>query len=192
VSSTFTSAIQVFQTDGVIRSNQLTDNRIGINLIQSPNCLVEDNVAESAAAFTASVNAQSLSVAHVRVADASNNAQIRNNTLIGGNQGIFILGSAGVAIDSNIVRDTVSAGLIIGVGVSVINSAGVEAHNNNIEGNASLGMQVVGASGVVNATNNWWGSSDGPSGVGPGSGDAVTANVNFSPFLTAPNPAARD
>jgi nitrous oxidase accessory protein NosD len=192
VRSTFTSAIQVFQTDGVIRSNQLTDNRIGINLIQSPNCMVEDNVVESTAAFTASVNAQNLSVAHVRVADASNNAQIRNNALIGGNQGISTVGSAGVVIDSNIVRDTVSAGLILGVGVSVINSAGVEAHNNNIEGNASFGMQVVGASGVVNATNNWWGSSDGPSGVGPGSGDAVTANVSFSPFLTAPNPAAGD
>jgi nitrous oxidase accessory protein NosD len=192
VRNTFSSAIQVFQTDGVIRLNQLTDNRIGINLIQSPNCLVEDNVAESTAAFTASVNAQNLSVAHVRVADASNNARIRNNALIGGNLGIFILGSAGVAIESNVVRDTVNAGLILGVGVSVINSAGVEAHNNNIEGNSSFGMQVVGASGVVNATNNWWGSSDGPSGVGPGSGDAVTANINFSPFLTEPNPAAGD
>jgi nitrous oxidase accessory protein NosD len=192
VRNTFSSAIQVFQTDGVIRLNQLTDNRIGINLIQSPNCVVEANVAESTAAFTASMNAQNLSVGHVRVADASNNAQIRNNALIGGNLGISLVGSAGVAIDSNIVRDTVSAGLIIGVGISVINSAGVEAHNNNIEGNASFGMLVVGASGVVNATNNWWGSGDGPSGLGPGSGDVVTANVNFSPFLTEPNPAAGD
>jgi nitrous oxidase accessory protein NosD len=193
VRSTFSSAIQVFQTDGVIRLNQLTDNRLGVNLIQSPNCLVERNVAESTAAFTASVNAQNLSVGHLRVADASNNAQIRNNTLIGGNLGISILGCVGVVIDSNVVRDTVSAGLIIGVGISVISgSAGVEANNNNIEGNASFGMLVAGASGVVNATNNWWGSGDGPSGVGPGSGDAVTANVNFSPFLTAPNPAAGD
>ena len=61
VRNTFSSAIQVFQTDGVIRLNQLTDNRIGINLIQSPNCLVEANVAESTAAFTASMNAQNLS-----------------------------------------------------------------------------------------------------------------------------------
>ena len=128
----------------------------------------------------------------MRVADASNNAQIRNNALIGGNLGISLLGSAGVVINSNIVRDTVNAGSILGVGISVINSTGVEAHNNNIEGNASFGMQVVGASGVANATNNWWGAGDGPSGVGPGSGDAVTANVNFSPFLTAPNPAAGD
>jgi parallel beta-helix repeat protein len=191
VRNTFSSAIQVFQTDGVIRFNQLTDNRVGINLIQSPNCLVEDNVVESTAVFTASINAQNLPVGHVRVADASNNAQIRNNTLIGGNLGISLLGSAGVVIDSNTVRDTVNAGSILGVGISVFSSStGAEAHNNNIEGNASFGMLVDGTSGVVNATNNWWGAGDGPSGAGPGSGDAVTTNVNFSPFLTAPNLAA--
>jgi parallel beta-helix repeat protein len=190
VSNTFSSAIQLSQTDGVVRLNQLTDNRVGINLIQSPNCLVEHNVAESTAAFTASINAQNLSVGHLRVADASNNAQIRNNTLIGGNLGISLLGSAGVVIDSNIVRDTVGAGSILGVGISVFNSMGAEAHNNNIEGNASFGMQVGPASGIVNATNNWWGAGDGPSGVGAGGGDAVGAAVNFSPFLTAPNPAA--
>jgi parallel beta-helix repeat protein len=191
VRSTFSSAIQVFQTDGVVRLNQLTDNRVGINLIQSPNCLVEHNVSENTDAFTASINAQNLPVGHVRVADASNNAQIRNNTLIGGNLGISLLRSTGVVIDSNIVLDTVNAGSILGIGISVISgSTGVEAHNNNIEGNASFGMQVDGTSGVVNATNNWWGASDGPSGVGSGSGDAVTTNIDFSPFLTAPNPAA--
>ena len=188
--STFSSAIQVFQTDGVVRLNQLTDNRVGINLIQSPNCVVENNVVESTAAFTASINAQNLLVGHVRVADASNNAQIRNNILIGGNTGVSLLRSAGVVIDSNIVSNTVSAGSILGVGISVFSSAGAEAHNNNIEGNASFGMLVDGASGVVNATDNWWGAADGPSGVGPGSGDAVSANVNFSPFLDTPNPAA--
>src|SRR5262249_48971180 len=148
------------------------------------------NVVESTAAFTASINAQNLPVGHMRVAGASNNAQIRNNTLIGGNLGISLIGSAGVVIDSNIVRDTVNAGSILGVGISIFSSAGAEAHNNNIEGNASFGMQVDGASGVVNATDNWWGAGDGPSGVGPGSGDAVTTNVNFSPSLTAPNPSA--
>jgi len=191
VLSTFSSAIQVSQVEGVIRLNQLTDNRVGVNLIQSPNCMVENNVVESTADFTASMNAQNLSVGHMRVADASNNAQIRNNTLIGGNIGISLLRSVGVVIDSNIVRDTVNAGSILGVGISVFSSsAGAEAHNNNIEGNASFGMLVDGTSGVVNAANNWWGAVDGPSGVGPGSGDAVGANVNFSPFLAAPNPAA--
>jgi parallel beta-helix repeat protein len=191
VRNTFTSAIQVFQTDGVVRLNQLTDNRVGINLIQSPNLLVEDNVSESTDAFTASINAQDFAVGHMRIADASNNVQIRNNTLIGGNVGISLLGSTGVVIDSNIVRDTINAGSILGTGISIFSgSTGAEAHNNNIEDNASFGMRVDGTSGVVNATNNWWGASDGPSGVGSGNGDAVSTHVDFSPFLTAPNPSA--
>ena len=40
----------------------------------------------------------------------------------------------------------------------------------------------------VNAEYNWWGSADGPSGVGSGSGDAVYGNVDFDPFLTAISP----
>lgn len=40
-------------------------------------------------------------------------------------------------------------------------------------------------------TNNWWGDPTGPSGAGPGSGDAVNANVVYDPFLTTP-PAGCD
>ena len=45
------------------------------------------------------------------------------------------------------------------------------------------------ASPAMNATDNWWGAADGPSGVGPGSGDAVSSNVDFEPFRNAPAPA---
>ena len=34
------------------------------------------------------------------------------------------------------------------------------------------------------ATCNWWGDNSGPSGVGPGTGDAVSANVDYNPWLT--------
>ncbi|MCP3866752.1 MAG: hypothetical protein GY703_01370, partial [Gammaproteobacteria bacterium] len=37
---------------------------------------------------------------------------------------------------------------------------------------------------AVTATGNWWGAADGPGGVGPGSGDSVTANVDYTDFLT--------
>jgi len=39
----------------------------------------------------------------------------------------------------------------------------------------------------VNLTRNWWGSADGPSGTGPGSGDSINitnATVIFEPWLT--------
>lgn len=36
------------------------------------------------------------------------------------------------------------------------------------------------------ATGNWWGDATGPGGAGPGSGDSVSANVDFSSWLTMP------
>ncbi|WP_144180803.1 hypothetical protein, partial [Pseudomonas sp. Kh14] len=44
--------------------------------------------------------------------------------------------------------------------------------------------EVVNLSSVqLDATYNWWGDESGPSGVGSGTGDAVSANVNYSPWL---------
>jgi len=36
------------------------------------------------------------------------------------------------------------------------------------------------------ATGNWWGDASGPSGSGPGAGDSVGANFDYSSWLTAP------
>ena len=40
---------------------------------------------------------------------------------------------------------------------------------------------------LISAENSWWGSTTGPSGVGPGSGDSVSANVDYTPWLGMPN-----
>ncbi|NCC23403.1 MAG: hypothetical protein EOM26_13245, partial [Alphaproteobacteria bacterium] len=40
---------------------------------------------------------------------------------------------------------------------------------------------------LIAAENNWWGSTTGPSGVGPGAGDSVSANVDYTPWLGMPN-----
>ena len=63
---------------------------------------------------------------------------------------------------------------------------------NDIVGNAGAGLRV--APNITNppdATCNWWGSADGPSGAGPGSGDAVVvetgaATPDFRPWASAP------
>jgi len=62
----------------------------------------------------------------------------------------------------------------------------VTANFNNISGNTPYGIDNSANTVVAfDATNNWWGAKDGPSGVGPGSGDAVTANVDYDPWLGA-------
>lgn len=38
---------------------------------------------------------------------------------------------------------------------------------------------------MITATYNWWGSPSGPGGVGPGSGDEVSANVEYAPWLSS-------
>lgn len=63
--------------------------------------------------------------------------------------------------------------------------------NGSLAGDSRDNCVVFNGLGVENSTgssttftNNWWGSVDGPSGVGPGSGDSVSADVVFAPFAT--------
>ena len=39
---------------------------------------------------------------------------------------------------------------------------------------------------MVDATENWWGDDSGPGGEGPGSGDAVSSDVDYRPWRTLP------
>lgn len=70
---------------------------------------------------------------------------------------------------------------------------------NDIVGNAFAGLRIgANQTAVIDASCNYWGSADGPSGVGPGSGDAVVvepgspttgpggATPVFTPFAAAP------
>jgi len=67
------------------------------------------------------------------------------------------------------------------VGYWATDTSLVTAHYNSIAGNTQGGVDSTGP--VVDATLNWWGDVDGPSGVGAGSGDAVSTYVIFSPWL---------
>ncbi len=72
---------------------------------------------------------------------------------------------------------------------------GGSIYNNDISGNSAFGLWIsdvpAGSAassalgGPLNAENNWWGAADGPSGAGPGTGDAVSANIDYDPWLTA-------
>lgn len=63
---------------------------------------------------------------------------------------------------------------------------------NGIVGNAQAGLRVAGnITTTLVASCNWWGSPSGPSGAGPGTGDAVVVEPGgampvFMPFATAP------
>ncbi len=96
--------------------------------------------------------------------------------------GIKVTGSPATP---NLFCNTITAN---DVGIHIYNNANPQIHDNDIRGNTTYGIQNDNFSVEVIAENNYWGTADGPSGAGPGSGDAVSTNVDYDPFLTASAP----
>lgn len=71
-----------------------------------------------------------------------------------------------------------------GSGVLVLNSGqpDVLLSSSAFVGNGDAGLTNQNSS-EVDARHNWWGTASGPAGIGSGSGDAVTGNVLFDPWL---------
>ena len=75
-------------------------------------------------------------------------------------------------------------------GVTVGNSDGQLAYavfigHNNFYGNNPLGVLNL-APDLLKAEYNWWGDASGPGPAGPGTGDGVSTNVDFEPWLAQP------
>jgi hypothetical protein len=95
---------------------------------------------------------------------------VYHNVISNNAQGIFVYGDAGGGLGGPFA---VPGGSI---------------HDNCISGNTAYGLDLDPAAtgGPLQATFNWWGAGDGPSGAGSGAGDAVSANVSFDPWHTSP------
>ena len=94
--------------------------------------------------------------------------------------------SSSVTVRSNRLHNNTN-----GINISSMNASVLEVHRNVIEDNTKFGVRNRNSS-VLDATRNYWGASDGPSGnvtdpvtgtVADGSGDAVSTNVHFDPWL---------
>jgi len=117
-------------------------------------------------------------------------ATIRNNVVSGWQHGVDLLSSvAGATITGNTIQDNIAVDSGIHVEAAV-NVANVHVNFNNILENTNTGSYGVynGGTGTLDAENNWWGSATGPthpSNPG-GTGDKVSDNVDFKPWLLAP------
>ena len=138
---------------------------------------------------------------------------VSGNTFTGNRKGVNIWGtSTFIAVSNNDLSSSGKCGVNIkgqdvditdneihncgetGISIArhVIDTERVEIHHNNITGNTDNGLEVDAAvTEAVNATCNWWGAADGPSGAGPGSGDAVSGNALFDPWLLGPAPGGQ-
>lgn len=121
--------------------------------------------------------------------DYSNNNTLTENTVSGNNEsGINLDGSNSNTLTSNYIT-----GNNIGVKIQPsVDASTISINFNNIYGNTSYGVDNTGGTSNVNTENNWWGANDGPS-PSPGSGDTVSANVDYDPWIVlgvSPNPTS--
>lgn len=107
-SSTSSSAIQMASCPGSMQTNRHTDNCVGINLIASPNVVLEHNTVQATIVSTRTINATFSPVDHVCVF-LSDSVQIRSHTLAGSNSDTSFLETAKVLVKPDIVRNTVTA-----------------------------------------------------------------------------------
>jgi parallel beta-helix repeat protein len=121
-------------------------------------------------------------------ADGNGNTLSNSDVSVNGT-GIVIDGASDdVDVLSNLIlNNTPGDGMTVQPFIS--NPTNIEAHLNCISGNLAFGMSADPTIQIIDAENNWWGAPDGPGPVGPGSGDNVTTNIDFTPFLTAPTSA---
>lgn len=106
--------------------------------------------------------------------------------------GILCIGRSWNVTTSGWQDPTITCNLITNNinGVHTLLSANPTIKNNNICGNSMYGVCNDALSVWANATNNWWGNASGPSGVGPGTGDAVSDKVDYSGWTGSPVPCA--
>ncbi|MDX1684648.1 MAG: T9SS type A sorting domain-containing protein [Saprospiraceae bacterium] len=98
--------------------------------------------------------------------------------------GILVTTFFGPGTEARITGSTITDNTVgIAVGYNNTDQSLVEANNNDIYGNTDFGVSSTNP--VVDATLNWWGDPSGPSGEGYGTGDAITDNVLFCPWLDA-------
>ena len=103
---------------------------------------------------------------------------IKGNTILDTDAGVYFYNLSTLTIEDNTIQGCADSGVYIEG-----DQSGCVINNNSISGNANYGVNNN-APTEVNAENNWWGAADGPSGEGAGSGDAVSINVDFDPYLT--------
>jgi len=117
------------------------------------------------------------------------NTEIKNNRITG-----YVKGAA-MSFESHYGRSlsenmTVAGNNFTGnsFGIYVFNTqttlSGITVNFNNIAGNSRYGVWNQGGQ-TLDAAKNWWGDASGPSGVGPGHGNAASTKVLYSPWLGA-------
>jgi len=169
--------VAVGSTGNFIKGNTISSNRDGIFL--GENC---DNNQITEGNLISGVTSIGISLWR------SGGHTITDNGINTTLTGIRLLGSSDNTINLNAVVAN-GTGIIVDPSWQV--GVWYESLNNTISGNNISGNtngfvigDLVHQTTTVIAESNWWGDISGPSGEGSGSGDAVSTNVDYTPWCT--------
>jgi hypothetical protein len=110
------------------------------------------------------------------------------------NGGIYVAwGISDISVTDNYVHDNSFNTLKWGDPAGIMIGADPDASTITVSGNRLVNNLPNGitnkATALLVTRNNWWGTADGPGPVGIGTGDRVSANVDYTPWLaSAPSP----
>jgi|GEM_PF-5264720 len=160
-----------------LTGNTITNNsvvEIGGGILLDENCsasitgnLVDSNTADYGGGIAISSNGTpTITKNFIRWNSASNSGA-----------GIWIYGSGLSTIDSCVIVSNYGDGVYGG------SSTNADIHYCDIIDNTDYGVRKSGSSGSFDAEYNFWGDASGPGGSGPGSGDEVSSNVDYDPWL---------
>jgi uncharacterized repeat protein (TIGR01451 family) len=99
-----------------------------------------------------------------------------------GGGGVYVSSGNAVLSGTQVVSNLASSGGALYLSSS---TGAITATNGCIVYNSDTAVHNE-VPGTLNTRDNWWGAADGPSGEGPGSGDSVSANVDYANFKTNP------
>ena len=116
--------------------------------------------------------------------DRSEHILVQGNDFTEGYSGVYVFFADNINIESNSFEDQERG---INVWIPASNSFESISAKTNIFSNNTLAVKVKTSDGVLKAEKNWWGNDTGP--YHPqknpsGTGDEITDNVDFSPWLT--------
>lgn len=199
VTRSITAASNLFSTidlRGVAGNNQITNNRLTLGLAPgapagtsgyalrlrgsgSGSFTISGNYFDGAGLIATPVTnsppTAGIYITSNVAGSGTNFGQFPATAVINASCNTFTNFQEGITVFDNVANT--AGGLLTGTDVNV--------NNNNFLNNSVYGINNNGASETIDGENNFWRTANGPSGAGPGSGDAVSNNVDFTPFLTA-------
>ena len=160
------------------KGNEITGKFVGRAISEAKDNLIENNTITGVGA----AGSRSAGIGVWGYIDPAvyGKATIRGNTISGVATGVSILSANNVTVEQNTISQ-------VGVGVKVqeysaaFDPSLIEIHQNKFNSADTFAVENATAT-MVNAEDNWWGSACGPSGMGPGTGSAVSAQVDFAPW----------